>query len=196
MRYPKMVHEEISRKQFGKVIIERKFELPSGKVIDYFNWGGTTIPSIIFPVTPNKEVVALKQFRYGINNIVVELPGGCPFEDETAKEIARKELEEETGYSAESFTNLGPSIWFEPANCTTPYVPILATGCQKICEPQMDETEFAEVILYPLLDWIKKIHDGEIRDSKSIAVTFLALPHLGVKLTQINNSLSGDQKTS
>lgn len=183
MECPKMVDEEISRKKYGKVIVKRKFELPNGKIIDYLLWGGTTVPSIIFSVTPNKEVIALKQFRYAINDVVVELPGGNPNEDETAEEVARKELKEETGYSAESFTILGPSIWFDPASCITPYVPILATGCQKICEPKMDKTEFAEIILYPLSDWINKIYDGEILDSKSIAVTFLALPHLGVNLT-------------
>ena len=182
MEYPKMVDEEVSRRQYGKVILERRFQLPGGEIIDYFNWGGTTIPSIVFAVTPNKEVIALKQFRYGINNVVVELPGGCSSENETAKETAHKELKEETGYCAESFTILGPSLWFDPANCITPYVPILATGCRKVCELKVDETEFIEVILYPLLGWISKIHDGEIRDSKSIAITFLALPHLGVKL--------------
>lgn len=180
MEYPKLVEEIISRNQFGKMIIERKFRLPSGKIIDYFNWGGTAMPSIVFAVTPDKEVIALKQFRYGINDIIVELPGGCPLKGDTAEETARKELEEETGYHAESFTVLGPPLWFEPANCTTAYVPILATGCQKVCEPEMDETEFAEVILYSLKDWISKIRNGEIRDSKSIAITFLALPHLEV----------------
>ena len=183
MEYPKIVHEEISRRQYGKVIVERRFQLPNGKIINYFNWGGITIPSIVFAITPNKEVIALKQFRYGINDVAVELPGGCPSENETAEEIARKELEEETGYRAESFTILGPSIWFDPANCITPFVPILATGCQKVCELKMDETEFIEVILYPLSDWICKIYNGEIRDSKSIALTFLVLPHLGMKLT-------------
>jgi len=184
MEYPKMISEEISRSQYGKVIIERRFCLPNGKIIVYFGWGGTTIPLIVFAVTPNREVIALEQFRFGINDVVIELPGGCPVRNETDKEAARREFEEETGYRAESFTILGPSLWFEPANCITPYVPILATGCQEVCEePKMDETEFAEVILYSLSDWIDKIYNGEIRDSKSIAITFLALPHLGVKLT-------------
>ena len=179
---PELIGEQVSRKQWGKVILERQFRLPSGEVIDYFNWGGTVIPSIVFPITENHEVVALKQFRYGINDFVTELPGGCPDQSESFDEISRKELIEETGFRAENFTKLGPSLWFEPANCITPYVPVLATGCVKVGEPKPEETEFIEVFIYSIEEWIAKIYSGEVRDSKSITVTFLALPYLGYRL--------------
>ncbi len=177
---PVLIREQVSRKQWGKVIFERQFRLPSGEVIDYFNWGGTTIPSIIFPVTADLKVVALKQFRYGVNEVVIEIPGGCPDLGEATEEIARKELEEETGYTAESFVKLGPPLWFEPANCTTPYAPVLALGCRRVSEPKLDKTEFAETVIYPLLEWINKIRSGEVRDCKTITVTFLALLHLNL----------------
>ena len=180
MEKPKMIDEQVSRKQWGKQILERKFQLPSGKIADFFVWGGTVVPSIIFPVTKNLEVVALKQFRYGVNEVVIEIPGGCPYEGELAEEIARKELEEETGFTAEKFVKLGPTLWFEPANCITPYMPILATGCRKVCEPHLDETEFAETTLYSLPEWISKIRSGEIRDSKTITITFIALLYLNL----------------
>ncbi len=192
MDIPKMVEERVSRKQYGKQILERKFQLPSGEVIDYFNWSGTVVPSIIFPVTTNLEVGALKQFRYGVNEVVIEVPGGCPDFGEAAEEIARKELEEETGYTAEKFAKLGPPLWFEPANCTTPYTPILALGCRKVGEPKLDKTEFAETVIYPLQDWIDKIRSGEVRDSKTVAVTFLALLHLswGIDASNLAMKLS------
>jgi 8-oxo-dGTP pyrophosphatase MutT (NUDIX family) len=174
-----MVDERVSRKQWGKLILKRKFQLPSGKIEDFFVWGGTVVPSIIFPLTKNLEVVALKQFRYGANEVVIEIPGGCPYEGETAEEIARKELEEETGFTAEKFLKLGSTLLFEPAACITPYMPILATGCRKVCEPHLDQTEFAETILFSLSEWVGKIRSGEIRDSKTIAITFLALFQLG-----------------
>ena len=185
MERPELIEEKESRKQWGKVILERKFRLPSGEVIDYFNWGGTVVPSIIFPITKNHEVVALKQFRYGINDFVIELPGGCPDQKESFEEISRKELMEETGFKVENFIKLGPPLWFDPANCITPYMPVLATGCVKVGEPKPEETEFIEVIIYPIEEWIAKIYSGEVKDSKSIAVTFLALPHLGIDLSEL-----------
>lgn len=182
---PKLLHEVTSRNQWGKVILERKFELPSGKTADFFVWGGTVVPSIIFPVTPRGKVVALRHFRYAANEVVIELPGGCPYEGETAEEIARKELEEETGFTAERFVKLGPPLWFEPASCITPYTPILAVGCTRTGDPHLDETEIAEPVVYPIAEWITMISRGEIRDSKSIAITFLALPHVGYEVRAI-----------
>lgn len=179
MDVPKLVDEQVSQRRWGKQTLERKFQLPSGEVVDYWIWGGTVIPSIIFPVTTDLKVIALKQFRYGVNEVVIEIPGGCPCIGEGTEKVALRELEEETGYTAEKFMKLGSPLWFEPANCTTPYVPILALGCRKVGEPKPDETEFVETVTYSVSDWIGKIQSGEIRDSKTIAITFLALLHLG-----------------
>ncbi len=68
------------------------FDFQTEKLLIILTGAELTIPSIVFAVTPNKEVIALKQFRYGINNVVVELPGGCPSEDETIEKPPAKNL--------------------------------------------------------------------------------------------------------
>jgi len=179
---PKLVREEVIRDQWGKVVLERTFQLPTGEE-RFLVWGGKVTPSIIFPITRDENVVAVREFRYGANEFVIQLPGGCPAEHESAEATASKELEEETGFRAERFVRLGKRpLWFEPTACITPYVPLLALGCRKTGEPKLDKTEILEPVLFPLADWITKIHSGEIRDSKSIAVTFLALAELGWKV--------------
>lgn len=159
--------------------MERQFRLPGGKIIDYFNWGSVANPIIVFPLTQDNKVVAIRQFRYGANEVLIEFPGGCPDKGEATP---LKELEEETGYSAESFVKLGPARWFEPAECLTSYIPLLALGCKKTGKSKLDETEFIKTFVIPLPEWIAMIHRGEILDSKTIAITFLALLHLGIKL--------------
>ncbi len=182
---PVLVEEKEIAKKFVKVVLERKFRLPNNEFIDYLVWGATVVPSIILPITQEQKVVAIRQFRYGANEFLIELPGGCPEQGELFEEISRKELMEETGFRAESFIKLSSFCWFEPAASTTPYFPILALGCSKVCDPKPDKAEFLDVLLYSVDEWIAKIYSGEVKDSKSIVVTFLALPRLGYEIRKI-----------
>ena len=73
-------------------------------------------------------------------------------------------------------------IWFEPAFIRGSYIPILALDCVCVKPQQLDEAEVIETKLFPLKEWTRMILSGEITDSKSIAVTFKALPYLGITL--------------
>lgn len=183
---PELVRTEVIIDKYGKQVVERYFRCPDGQIREFIVWGGTVVPSIILPITKDGKVVALKQFRYAANEFVIELPGGCPERGEGFEETAKKELLEETGYVAQTVVRLIEStIWFEPAACLTPYVPLLALGCQKKQEPHPDSTEVLKVLLFNLSEWISMILKGEVRDSKTITTTFLALPHLGYKLSKL-----------
>ena len=146
--------------------------------------GGKVFSSIILPITTENEVIAVRQFRQGANDWIMETPGGNPGPaKESPEEVARKELLEETGYKAEKIIPLASRpIWFEPASNTTRWHPMLALGCIKITEVQLDETEEMETALIPLPEWLAMINDQRICDSKTIALTMLALLHLGMKI--------------
>lgn len=183
---PKAVGEDVTLlNHFGRRIVKRIFEYPHG-LEGWMLWGGKGAPAIIFPVTDQREVVALWQFRHAPTppRFLLELPGGNPESIEKSEETARNELVKETGFTAEIFRVIGDEIWFDPASCFTPFVPVLATGCRKVGEPELERTEIMEVRLFSIPDWVNKIYSGEIRDSKSIAVTFLALPGLGYRVTR------------
>jgi len=125
------------------------------------------------------KVVAIRQFRYGSNEWGLELPGGCRESDkDTWESVARRELLEETGYGADTMTKLLTQLWIDPASCYTPFVPMLARGCRKLQDPKLDAGELIETILLDLDHWIQLIHNGGVLDSRSIAITFLALPIL------------------
>ncbi|TSC65034.1 MAG: hypothetical protein G01um101491_59, partial [Parcubacteria group bacterium Gr01-1014_91] len=96
--YPVMTDEKTLLKMYGKSVIQRWFRLPSGKISDFLVWGGSVTPTIVFPLTRDNEVVALKQFRYapGRGEVTLELPGGVPDGEEQDAEIASRELAEET----------------------------------------------------------------------------------------------------
>ncbi len=177
MNIPEIDHEKILIERYGKVILERYFSDPDGETRDFLLWGGKTPPVIVLPLTPEKKVIALLQFRRGANECILEIPGGGTNPKEDILVSAGRELTEETGYVADKLTKLGKPIWLDPASCFTPFMPVLATDCKKDGEQKLDETEKMEIgglLLIDWTDWLKMIYEGDICDSKTIAVTFLA----------------------
>ncbi len=205
---PRVVETKVIIARYGKKIMERHFLDPDGVTRDFLLWGGETIPTIVLPVTVDKKVIALQIFRRAANKLLIasgtpldiwsillpiEIPGGNCKNGETDEDCVRRELREETGYAAEKIIQVGPSIWFDPASCFTPYMPFLALDCQKIQKQEVSETEIQEtmkIVLAGLSEWVNMIYRGAINDSKTVAVTFLALPYLGVNLA-IGNTLLG-----
>ena len=62
---------------------------------------------LILPITPNQEIVFVRQYRHGVKEILLELPAGT-FEPqiEAGLTAAKRELQEETGYIAQTLTPL------------------------------------------------------------------------------------------
>jgi len=61
----------------------------------------------VVAVTPDKDLVFVRQFRVGIREETLELPGGIIDPGESADTAVRRELEEETGYRAGEWVSLG-----------------------------------------------------------------------------------------
>lgn len=183
MKLPEPGKEKLLLEMFGKRVVNQKFVMPDGNVIDYLVFQSTN-PVIIFPLTEDKKVIVLKQFRFGSQSVITELPGGNPKKSETPEDIAQNELMEEAGYSFKKLIKLSDEVWLDPATFRSHYTPFLALGCKKEKEQKPDSTELIELLEVPLEKWILMIFNGEIVDSKTIAVTCLALPHLGYKLVK------------
>lgn len=180
---------------FGKGMIEQDFRSPSGKVESFNLWHSPGVPgvfearpSIMFPVTTDGKVIVIRQWRPAAavtdpdHSFIYELPGGNPRKGTTPTpaEVAEMELLEETGYRAKRWEALSLTTnWWEPANFTPSYHALLGIGCERVSDPQPDPTELIEVRVIPLHEWFRLIVMSEVRDSKSLAITLLALIHLG-----------------
>lgn len=166
---------------FGKIFLSQEFRDPeTDKTLTQFLFHHPTPPVIVFPLTAENEVIILDQFRFAANRIIIELPGGVPSKGQSREEAVRTELEEETGYQPGRLSSLTVEpIFFEPANSTVPYWPYLAQGCRLAGEPKPDEHEWLQARTVTLEKWVAMIRSQEVRDSKSIAVTLLALLRLG-----------------
>ncbi|MFQ6678090.1 MAG: NUDIX domain-containing protein [Fidelibacterota bacterium] len=139
--------------------------LPNGRIStrEWINHPGA---SCIIPILPGGEIALIKQYRYPVQAEMIELPAGKLDPDEDPEMCARRELEEEIGYSPGKMTfvcNIHPAIGFANEKMWI-YIAedLIKTKTNK------DHDEFLELIPTSINDAIKMVWDGLITDVKTI----------------------------
>ena len=126
----------------------------------------------ICAVTPENEVLLVKQFRKPVEKPLLEIPAGKLEKDEEREEAAKRELEEETGYIAKDLqyvTDMYGSPGFSNEKLTIYFADNLEVG-----EMNLDDDEFVEVHKFSIEEVRKALQNAEIEDAKTI----IALQHL------------------
>lgn len=152
--------------------------LPNGSIIDDFFVNVRPDIAVVFPVTPQQEVVFVRQYRHAVEQVLLELPAGSFNPDvEEAQEAATRELQEETGYIADQLILLA-TLYDNPVKDTNKIHLFLALDVSQQETQQLDITEDIEVVLVPVSDLEAKIMGNEICVSGSIAAISLGLKFL------------------
>ncbi|MEW6444070.1 MAG: NUDIX hydrolase [bacterium] len=132
----------------------------------------------VVPVTPQGNVVMIRQFRHGTGAFVLEVPGGMVDPGDTSPEEAgRRELLEETGYAAERFRYIGavhPNPAIQNNLCHT----FLAESVRPRQAQRLEGTEDIEVIEIPYERIPDMIASGEITHSLVLMAFFWYELHL------------------
>ena len=121
------------------------------------------------------EILMLRQYRPALGETIWELPAGTRGWGEEWLACAQRELREETGFRAQSFTPLG-EIWPTPGVSNELMRLFLATGLQPDPLPQ-DVDEEIEVQPVPLAELAAWAVDGRLRDAKTIIGILRAARH-------------------
>ncbi|MCL2071751.1 MAG: NUDIX hydrolase [Oscillospiraceae bacterium] len=145
-------------------LIKDQVELPNGNSADrevVEHSGGVCV----LPLTDCDMVVMVKQFRYPFKEPLLELPAGKREHGEEPLECGKRELLEETGYTAKKLDYLG-KMYPTPAYCTEVIHMYLARG---LCEGEtnLDQDEFLDVVKLPFDKVIDMIFRNEISDAKT-----------------------------
>jgi 8-oxo-dGTP pyrophosphatase MutT (NUDIX family) len=125
----------------------------------------------VVALTPRDELVMVRQFRQGLRDVTLEIPGGLVDPGESPEEAARRELLEETGYGADRFESLG-SINPNPALFGNRCHMQVALGCEAVSEIQNSATEETIVELLPLADLAATIRAGGIDHALVVAALY------------------------
>ncbi len=133
----------------------------------------------VIPVTNQNEVIMERQYRYPLDRVILEIPAGkLDAPDEDRLSAIQRELREETGYTAEEWTQLGD---FHPAPAySDEYITMyMARGLRK-GKQELDADEFLDLYCIPLKDLVQDVMDGKISDAKTQTAILKAARILGI----------------
>jgi ADP-ribose pyrophosphatase len=134
--------------------------------------------ALAVPVTPEGKLVLVRQYRFAIQGRILEFPAGTVEASENPQETIKREIEEETGYTAHKWDKLG-EFFLAPGYSDEIIYAFLARDLVKLeTPPQQDADEDIETVLMTPEELEKAILEGVAVDAKSISSFMLARPFL------------------
>ena len=132
--------------------------------------------SAVVAIDEDNRIIMEKQFRYALNDYLLEIPAGKLDAGEDPLVCAKRELEEETGIIASEWISLG-TIATSPGFCNEVIHLYVAKGLSK-GEIHWDEDEYVEVERYTMDELLQCIKEETIKDSKTLSALLLAMPYI------------------
>jgi ADP-ribose pyrophosphatase len=152
-------------------------ELPDGRRVDGFLRVEGLSYAMVFALTDDRQVLFLRQYKYGPDAVVLELPAGYLEPGEAPEAGARRELLEETGYGAARWEPLG-SFYVDGNRGFGRAHLFLARGARAVQPAASGDLEEMRVELVPLAGVAALFDTGEVQGLAPAACAALALLRL------------------
>ena len=127
---------------------------------------------VVIVAEKDDKILLVKQFRYPLKSVSIELPAGKLEYGENPDDAAKRELEEETGYVAKTWKSLG-YIFTTPGICDEKLYLYHAKDLT-FTKPNPDEGEILQPLEYNIEEVFTMIKNGEINDSKTLCALLRA----------------------
>lgn len=154
-------------------IVQRTLRLPDGTEAV---WDLLDVPAsvAVLPLTPDGEVVLVRQYRVGPDRVVLSLPGSLLDAGESVVAAAERELREETGYAAGSVEVVTSTMLNHGTHANWTAV---ARDCVPSGPQSLDPLEDCEVVVMSVEAVRRELRSGRMATTEQ---TYLALDHLGL----------------
>lgn len=153
------------------------YQTPSGKIVDPYFVVELPASVVAMAITEENEVILVKQFRYPVNDMMTELPGGFIDPEEQPQQAILRELLEETGYSFSSVHYLGVTA-ANPGVLNNFTHMFIAMGGKKTAAQKLDQNEEIEIVLKPLENVRLMLEHYEIKQSMHALCLFYGFSYL------------------
>ena len=145
-----------------------KCETPQGKIVDpYYVYEFPTWVTAV-ALTNDGKIILERQYRHALGEVCIEIPGGCVDDtDSNLEEAIKRELLEETGYTASRWKKI-LYFYVSPGFLDETMSIYLAEDLRPgIAQPEEDEKITTRFI--PLSETLRMVDKGLIRDAKTLA---------------------------
>lgn len=165
-----------------KAVIERpwlhveasKCRLPDGTMIDPFYVYHMPDFVVVAALTKKGELILVRQYRHGVEKVLLELPAGMIEDGEKPEQAAARELLEETGYRAgrmEFLFKTAPNA----TNCDNYAYCFLAREAEKIAGQHLDPTEDLVMESVTVEEAEQILREGGFEQAVHIAILYRVL---------------------
>lgn len=174
MRKWKLLHSEFVLNEPWYRVRKDTIEVHPGHVLDDYYLGIFNDIVLVVAVTADKCIPLVRQYKHGAGEILLELPAGYMEQSEDPLTAAKRELREETGFTAATWRKLG--VFFKnPAKARGDNVHLfLALGAKKTSDQQLDENEEIEVVMTPFAEAVSLAWSGKLHASDTVLALLLA----------------------
>ncbi|QKZ14336.1 NUDIX hydrolase [Spirosoma sp. KUDC1026] len=152
-------------------------ELPTKRVVDDYFVMEIPDGAAIAAVTEQDELVLVRQYKHGVDQVVLELPAGIVEPGEEGPAAIARELEEETGYRASSVEYV-TTLASKPARLSARTQIYFADKVSQQGTQQENDSEVIQIVLVPLAELPALIQRGEIIVETSLAALLMVWPRL------------------
>jgi ADP-ribose pyrophosphatase len=156
---------------------EDQIALPDGQVIDGYIHLEEPNFVIIVPVQAGKLIGLIKSYKHGVGAVDLHPPAGYLEADEDPITTARRELLEETGCEAGSWTELGSFVVSGNRGSGRAHI-YMASDCHQVAVPDSGDLEEQEVVWLPIADVEQLWTGGGFHQVATIAAIGLSLARL------------------
>lgn len=180
---PTDVYEVGSR--FKRQIVVKRFRTDDGLEHEFTTFNAECSNAVaILGLTPDNQVVVVRQFRPGREQYCYDIPGGEADHGEDIETAAKREFFEETGYRPGEMKPLGVNSWDAYQNIKSYY--FLATNCVFSGNPPRDQTEIdqgVETVLISIDELIENAKSDKMTDAVAVLMAYDKLREIqgGVK---------------